>query len=163
MKKTDASYILEIDQQRYEISPESIAEIDIQQEDDTTFTLRREQQTFEISIQKFDLITGSCIISIDGHTREIKIIREIEVMIEKMGLNASHSKKHSLVTAPMPGLVTEIKVNVGQHVEKGTPLIILEAMKMENVIAAPHKAVIKSILVSVGKAVEKALPLIEFA
>jgi len=162
MKKTDSNYILEIDQQRYEISPETIAEMAIHQEDDTTFTIRNEQQTFEIKLEKFDLPSGRLIISIDGHVREIKIIREIEVMIEKMGLNASHSKKQSIVTAPMPGLVTEIKVIVGQHVDKGTPLMILEAMKMENVIAAPHEAVIQTILVPVGHAVEKGLPLIEF-
>src|SRR5688572_16001290 len=159
MKKTDSNYILEIDQQRYEISPETIAEMAIQQENDTTFKIESEGQSFEIKLEKFDLPSGRLMISIDGHTRGIKIIREIEVMIEKMGLNASHSKKHSLVSAPMPGLVTEIKVTAGQQVDKGTPLMILEAMKMENVIAAPHEAVIKTILVPVGHAVEKGLPL----
>jgi len=64
--------------------------------------------------------------------------------------------------ATMPGLVTEIKIAIGQHVDKGTPLVILEAMKMENVIAAPHDATIKEINVQVGQAVERGFPLLEF-
>jgi biotin carboxyl carrier protein len=83
-------------------------------------------------------------------------------MIEKMGLNTLHSKKLSVMEAPMPGLVTSIKVAPGDHVTKGTTLLILEAMKMENVIAAPHEATIKEIKVKVGQAVERGFPLVEF-
>jgi biotin carboxyl carrier protein len=64
--------------------------------------------------------------------------------------------------APMPGLVTGIKIAAGQEVEKGTPLLILEAMKMENVIVAPHQAIIKEIKVTPGQAVEKGAVLLEF-
>ena len=50
----------------------------------------------------------------------------------------------------------------GDEVEKGTPLLILEAMKMENVIKSPGDVVIKEILVGKGKAVEKNEILITF-
>ena len=63
----------------------------------------------------------------------------------------------------MPGLVTSIKMTQGQEVEKGTPLLILEAMKMENVITAPHQAIIKEIKVIVGQPVDKGAVLVEFA
>jgi biotin carboxyl carrier protein len=62
----------------------------------------------------------------------------------------------------MPGLVTGIKTEAGKEVEKGTPLLILEAMKMENVIVAPHQAIIKEIKVIAGQAVEKGAVLLEF-
>jgi biotin carboxyl carrier protein len=84
------------------------------------------------------------------------------MMIERMGLNVAASKKLPYLEAPMPGLVSVIKVSKGDQVEKGTPLLVLEAMKMENVITAPQEAVVKSILVKVGQAVEKGLKLIEF-
>lgn len=47
------------------------------------------------------------------------------------------------IKAPMPGLVLNVLVNVGDNVEKDTPLLILEAMKMENVIKAGSSAVVK--------------------
>src|SRR5687767_13117635 len=46
-------------------------------------------------------------------------------------------KNHSM-EAPMPGVITKILVQVGQTVGKGTPLLILEAMKMEHSIVAPR-------------------------
>ncbi len=49
------------------------------------------------------------------------------------------------LTAPMPGLVKVVRAAAGDHVEKGAPLLVLEAMKMEHTIAAPHDGVIAEI------------------
>jgi biotin carboxyl carrier protein len=62
----------------------------------------------------------------------------------------------------MPGLVLNIMAEEGQSVEKDTPLIILEAMKMENVIKSPAQGVVKKINAIKGQAVEKNAVLIEF-
>ncbi|MBP7272416.1 MAG: acetyl-CoA carboxylase biotin carboxyl carrier protein subunit [Saprospiraceae bacterium] len=62
----------------------------------------------------------------------------------------------------MPGLVRDVKVTVGDTVEKGEPLLILEAMKMENVIRADAVVTIKSIHTAVGDAVDKNQLLIAF-
>jgi biotin carboxyl carrier protein len=61
----------------------------------------------------------------------------------------------------MPGLVLNILVSPGQAVQKGDPLIILEAMKMENVIKAAGEGHIKAINVLKGAAVEKGQLLLE--
>ena len=153
--------ILEIDHRRFEVSPETINALQCVQHDDI-YILREGTQSYKIKIIDFNLLSGTCTVTINGQLKEIKVIREIEVLIEKMGLNKSHARQHQSVHAPMPGLITNIKVTEGQQVEKGMPLIILEAMKMENVIAAPHDAVIRTIQVSVGQAVEKGFTLLEF-
>ena len=153
--------IIEIDEQRFEISTDQLDGLEHQLKSEGVYMFRDQHQSYEMKVIHFDLISGKCTVSVDGQIKEISIIREIDVMIEKMGLNVSHSKKQHVVSAPMPGLVTSIKATIGDHVEKGTPLIILEAMKMENVISAPHDAVIKSIRVSMGQAVERGLPLVE--
>lgn len=57
------------------------------------------------------------------------------------------------VEAPMPGTVLAIKAPAGTAVKAGDPIIILEAMKMENEIAAPSDGVVASINVSQGAAV----------
>lgn len=64
--------------------------------------------------------------------------------------------------AAMPGLVLEVKVEPGDSVQKGQPLLIIEAMKMENIIKSQGEGVIKSVLVSQGKSVEKNDKLLEF-
>lgn len=58
------------------------------------------------------------------------------------------------VTSPMPGSIWEIKVSVGQQVNTGDALLILEAMKMENAIPAPSTGTVASIHVSKGDSVD---------
>lgn len=57
------------------------------------------------------------------------------------------------VTAPMPGTILEVKVNVGQTVKRGETMFILEAMKMENEIPAPEDGVVASVDTTKGASV----------
>jgi biotin carboxyl carrier protein len=63
----------------------------------------------------------------------------------------------------MPGLILEVIATVGQTIQKGDSLLILEAMKMENVIKAAGSGTVKSINVQKGATVEKNQILIELA
>ncbi len=64
--------------------------------------------------------------------------------------------------APMPGIVLSIEVQPGQKVKKGTGLLVIEAMKMENEIRAPFDVEIKKIAVQVGESVNPDQELIYF-
>ncbi len=57
-------------------------------------------------------------------------------------------------SAPMPGVIREVRVQVGETVEAGTVLLVLEAMKMEHQIIAPDAGVVKELRVEVGQMVE---------
>jgi biotin carboxyl carrier protein len=59
------------------------------------------------------------------------------------------------IKAPISGLVVNVLVEPGQAVEDGQPLIILEAMKMENEIRSLRAGVVKSVAVNAGKRVEQ--------
>ncbi len=63
---------------------------------------------------------------------------------------------------PMPGLITEILVSVGDKVEDGQPLCTVEAMKMENVLKASQQGTIKSITVSPGSSLTVDQVILEF-
>ncbi len=58
------------------------------------------------------------------------------------------------LVAPMPGTVVRVLTEVGQTVDKGTPLVVLEAMKMEHTVAAPSAGVVSAIEVSPGQQVD---------
>ncbi len=57
------------------------------------------------------------------------------------------------VTAPLPGLVVDVKVSPGQQVSQGELLVILEAMKMENQIVAPVAGTVRQVYVTKGATV----------
>ena len=57
------------------------------------------------------------------------------------------------MVAPLPGLILELKVKEGDTVQAGQPLLVMEAMKMENVIQAPHDGTVKRLLVAAGDSV----------
>ena len=68
-----------------------------------------------------------------------------------------------VVKSPMPGNILKINVSLGQKVNEGDALLILEAMKMENEVVAPKSGTIAQIIVSKGAVVETGAPLIVIA
>ena len=58
------------------------------------------------------------------------------------------------LTAPMPGAIIEVRVTLGQHVDAGETLVVMEAMKMEHVISAPTTGTVTAILVTTGQQVD---------
>jgi 3-methylcrotonyl-CoA carboxylase alpha subunit len=71
----------------------------------------------------------------------------------------SHAGDH--VTAPMPGLVKQLRVKPGERVEEGASLAVMEAMKMELTLSAPRAGVIAAVRVAVGEQVEAGALLID--
>ncbi len=67
------------------------------------------------------------------------------------------------LTAPMPGKVVRIEVAAGDPVEAGQPLVVLEAMKMEQVVSAPEAGVVVAVLVAEGDQVDGGQPLVRVA
>ncbi len=70
------------------------------------------------------------------------------------GAGAGAGRKGAKIKAQMPGKIVRVMVKVGDAVEKGQPLLVMEAMKMENEIRAPIAGKVVSLLVEPGQAVE---------
>ena len=64
------------------------------------------------------------------------------------------------VVSPIQGQVTNIKVKIGDKVQKGDVLLIIEAMKLENEVVSPFEGEVKEILVSKGSNVKAKEPII---
>ncbi len=66
------------------------------------------------------------------------------------------------LTAPMPGKIVAVLVDKGKSVEKGAPLLIMEAMKMEHTISAPANGTVEDLLYAVGDQVTEGAQLLAF-
>src|SRR5690349_10149486 len=78
-------------------------------------------------------------------------------MIEKVPPDLSR-----LLLAPMPGLLTKLDVAVGDHVEPGQPVAVMEAMKMENILRAPKAATVKATPAKAGDSLAVDQVIVEF-
>lgn len=79
---------------------------------------------------------------------------ESKAKVEK-GVSAADSNGEYSIIAPMPGMVVQFEVKVGDTVKEGDILVILEAMKMQNNLTSRVNGVVKSLKVSPGTSVEK--------
>jgi acetyl/propionyl-CoA carboxylase alpha subunit len=120
------------------------------------------EQRIRASVIEVDFRLRTVILLIQHYRIELRIQDEQDLQLLALGLPDPAGKKATDLRSPMPGLVFSIPVQVGDTVRKGEPLLILEAMKMENVLKAPSDVVVAEIKVVQGQAVEKNQPLILF-
>jgi biotin carboxyl carrier protein len=86
-----------------------------------------------------------------------------DLLLDKLGMSDAAASKVNELKAPMPGLIVDIRVETGQTVQKGDPLLVLEAMKMENILKAPGDGVVGAIKVGLRDNVTKGQVLIQFS
>jgi biotin carboxyl carrier protein len=100
---------------------------------------------------------------LQGRSINLVAAGRLDQILEQYGLAASGAGKMPDLKAPMPGLVRKILIEPGTQVEKGVPLLVLEAMKMENMIKATGSGTVASVKVTEGDKVEKGTVLISFS
>lgn len=104
---------------------------------------------------------GEYTLWLDGYRFDVEALDERARAIRELsGVGAGPSGPAPL-RAPMPGLIVRVHVAVGDQVQAGQGLVVMEAMKMENELRATAAGRVKSIVCSPGTAVEKGALLIE--
>lgn len=162
MDNTATEYKVKVNEFEFSYTREDIDHADLVQLSPTDFNMITGRRSVNASIMEAERDAKKMQVEIEGETFNVEIRDGLDLMLEKMGLNAVPAKHYKEIKAPMPGLVLEISVQEGQEVKEGDKLLVLEAMKMENSITNPADAVIKKIKVMAGKVVEKGQVLIEF-
>ncbi|GGF20998.1 acetyl-CoA carboxylase biotin carboxyl carrier protein subunit [Echinicola rosea] len=130
--------------------------------DNRHFHIIRGHTSHVVEVVRLDAAKKELTLKINNKSAEIRIKDKFDLLLEKLGMNDHANNKLSSVNAPMPGLILEISVEEGDTVTKDQPLMILEAMKMENIIKSPGDGKIKKITVATGESVEKKQVLIQF-
>jgi biotin carboxyl carrier protein len=119
--------------------------------------------SYNVEVVSVDAESKSVIIKVNGTPYTVELKDRYDDLMKSLGMEGGSKNKVSVLKAPMPSMVLDILVKEGDTIEKDTPLLILEAMKMENVIKSPTAGSIKKIVAVKGTAVEKNAVLIEFA
>jgi biotin carboxyl carrier protein len=94
---------------------------------------------------------GAFVVQVDGETYRIRVEEETRYIIRTRGGHATTGGQ--VLKAPMPGRVVAVEVAVGQTVQPGQGLVVLEAMKMENEFTASVAGTVKEIRVEAGQTV----------
>ena len=92
---------------------------------------------------------------VDGYRFDIEALDERTRQIRDVAAASAPPSGPAPIVAPMPGLVVRVRVAVGDKVEAGQGVVVMEAMKMENELRATAPGVVRSIEIEPGTAVEK--------
>lgn len=126
------------------------------------FHILYNNKSYRAEVVSVDRQTKTCTLKINNKIQTVTLSDKFDLLLEKLGMNAAGSGKINSIKAPMPGLIIDLKVKEGDEVKANDPLLILEAMKMENILKSPGEGIVKSIKVKKGESVEKNQILIEF-
>lgn len=100
---------------------------------------------------------GSRVLTTGDHRLEVQAISERDAWMGEGGMAQDDGE----VTVSMPGKVIKALVEVGEAVEVGQPVLIIEAMKMENEVKAGRGGIVEAIHVTAGQSVEADVILME--
>ena len=127
-----------------------------------------------------EIVENNVVVTVNGEEYKVEMEREPEPEKKKPVLgkpaeategasegsavaNKASVNKNAAIKAPLPGVITDIKVAVGDEVQAGDTVIVLEAMKMANALQAEKAGRVTAICVKVGESVmeDDALVVIE--
>jgi len=128
----------------------------------------------EYSVQVKDIEAQTIVLEVNGSEYVVEMEKEVKatktpVLVRSQPKTISAPTENTLatktstrrLTAPLPGIILDINIEVGAKVTAGQTLLVMEAMKMENNILAEHSGIVKSVNVRKGDSVMQGDLLIE--
>jgi biotin carboxyl carrier protein len=155
------SFKVRANEYEFMFSQEDIDKADVISTGKGDFHIIRNGRSVNVALLESDETGKKLKLEVEDEFYTIEIKDQLDQTLDTMGFNNVSTKQIKEIKAPMPGLVLEVSVKVGQEVIEGDRILILEAMKMENSICIHANAKIKKILVSKGQPVDKNQVLVE--
>lgn len=159
-KQKRGGYVVEINEKRFEVDLSPFVELE-------SFIVSVDRCPYEV-MGRESLNPDS--MTIDGEHYEISFSRErtspiislpqsVIVDAPKPSTSVEIADLGRTIVSPMPGMVLQINVRVGQEVHKDEILLVYEAMKMENSVVSPRDGVVKEIFVKIKDRINRGDPL----
>ena len=128
-------------------------QVDLQRVDNgTAFSLILDGKSYAAFVLEEN---GTMQVFIHGVRYTAEVLDEHEKLLREVSASAAGLDDVYELTAPMPGLVVVVPVEVGQVVAQGDVLVILESMKMQNELRAPQPGVVTEVRAKQGDSLEK--------
>jgi len=123
------------------------------------YSLLLDGRSYEVLVQpgpagRYTLVIGDSLFWVE-------VLDERHARLAQLEQRSVHRSGEVIIKAPMPGVVRAVEVQVGDTVQGGQGLVILEAMKMENELRAPHAGTVRAVHVTQGDKVEMNQALVE--
>ncbi len=123
----------------------------------SVYSLLVDHRSYEVAVEE---VPGGYRILVAGEQYDITVQDERQRRLMAGRAQPSPVGGTITVRAPIPGLVVRVHVSEGETVRQGAPLLILQAMKMDNEIRAPRDGTVTRVHVRAGQSVEQDEPLI---
>jgi 3-methylcrotonyl-CoA carboxylase alpha subunit len=101
----------------------------------------------------FDVLEYGDHLTLVSHSRTLEFLIPME--------QAGQSEEEGTITAPLAGKIAAILVSEGDAITKGTPIAIIEAMKMEHTVSAPSDGIVKCVNFSTGDLIDEGVEILE--
>ena len=129
--------------------------------------------SYEVSVNGELIVVNKDSSQILNQTSQPKISQKIEKPKENLSQEKNETESlpentnakidNNSIKALMPGKVLKVLVETGENVDSGTPLLVIESMKMENVISSNKKGKVQNIFVGIDDNVQYDQPLVEIS
>jgi acetyl/propionyl-CoA carboxylase alpha subunit len=126
------------------------------------YHLLYEGRSYSAEVISADYAAKTFQLKLNNRFVEVQAKDRFDLLLDKLGMSNATAGKVNELKAPMPGLIVDIRVEPGQTVQKGEPLLVLEAMKMENILKAPSDVTIGAIKINLRDNVQKGQVLVQF-
>ena len=124
------------------------------------FGAQQRDRQVEADLEKFDQYIGRLTIG----ARRFRLVSATHGPVHLIEVNSTTHRvtrdEGGVLRSPAPALVVALPVAVGDFVEEGAPVLVLESMKMETVLRAPYAARVRELMVSTGGQVETGTPVV---
>ncbi len=149
------------------IIDDEIVDVDILEEGASFVLFEFEGEEYSVALSKFH--EGKMVLNFKGKNHEViladtqYVVDGEEFKIEAPKRTRGKVKSHDLgqMKSPMPGKILKILVHIGDNVEVGTPILVMEAMKMEHTVKASKSGVIEKIFYKEGELVAGGVELVK--
>jgi biotin carboxyl carrier protein len=139
--------------------------VDFQKIDDNAYALNLFDSRYEIMVSDdfhetkatmtATKLSSKFEVTVNGSIMQVIVDDQRSLVAQTWLLRKPHVSKSTILRAPMPGLITKIVAQQEEIIQKGSVLLVLEAMKMENDIRALQDCKIETIFVQPGTTVER--------
>jgi len=126
------------------------------------FHILYEGRSYNAEVVTIEHATKTIVLKLNGQRVELNAKNRFDLLLERLGMSNEAAAKVNELKAPMPGLIVDIRVVPGQAVLKGDPLLVLEAMKMENILKAPADGTVSNLKIALRDNVQKGQVLVQF-